>query len=465
MKRIPGGGRSTCAKLHRLVASLLILSTVLLIVLLYHYQYVARQRVVIGYRSSTPAYHVSGRRILDKKGNVFIPLGVQLEGILMANTDWKTDGALAHLTYDQLRAARDFWHANTVSLQLGSRALFAHSPYDSTYLAAVDRAVSWSGQLGMNIIVVLQYEGFGNSFQLMPTQESVDFWAILARRYAHNPRVFFDVFNEPDPGVLLGTGDNDRAWTFWQDGGTVKGTVYVGFQRLVNTIRKDGAQNLIFADGLAAGEDLQLLPGHTLSGTNIVYAIHPYFDATQHHTPSDWDRWFGNAVARGNFPVVADEWAEYESGNGECITDAPTVVPQFLDYLKARTIGLVGYAFWPGTLIRGWSFRNPTVYARTTTTCPLKTPDPNFDPHAEGTGELLVQYFAANSTQSLCPTPTSAFAPSPDPISLILSQPNRLSGRSQIVDATTRMDFAAIFAFGCENLTFVCQSVYNLNRK
>jgi Cellulase (glycosyl hydrolase family 5) len=388
-----------------LVALLPILSTALLIVLVYHYQYLSPQRTAApGCLFPTSTYHVSGRQILDEKGNAFVPYGVQLDGILMANADWKTDGALARLTYDQLLAARDFWHANTVSLQLGSRALFAHSPYDSTYLAAVDQTVSWADRLGMNIILVLQYEGFGNSFQLMPTQDSVNFWDILSRHYAHNHRVFFDVFNEPNPGALLGTGDTDRAWTFWHDGGTVNGTSYVGFQQLVNTIRKDGVQNLIFAEGLAAGEDLQLLPSHTLSGTNIVYAIHPYLNAAQHHTPSDWNRWFGNTVAKGNFPVVADEWAEYQSGNGECVTDAPTVVPQFLDYLKARTIGLVGYALWPGTLIRGWNFRNPTTYARTTTTCPLNTPDPNFNSQAEGTGHLLVQYFAANSAQVLCST-------------------------------------------------------------
>jgi hypothetical protein len=328
---------------------------------------------------------------------------MQLDGILLANTSWRTNGALEHLTYDQVLAARDTWYANTVSLQLSSNNLFAQKPYDASYLAAVDQAVAWSNQLGMNILLVLQYEGYGNSFQKMPTQDSIDFWNVLSRHYADNPTVFFDLFNEPLPATLLGTSDNDAAWTFWQGGGDVDGVRYVGMQQIVDAIRGNGAQNLVLVDGLAAGEDIKLLPQHPLRGTNVAYAIHPYFNATQHHTPSDWDRWFGDAVSSADFPVVADEWSEYQSGRGECITDAPTVVPQFLAYLRNKSVGIIGYAFWPGTLIRGWDFRSPTRYDFSPTTCLPSSSDSNLGADAQGAGALLMEHLAANSVQPHCP--------------------------------------------------------------
>lgn len=347
-------------------------------------------------------YRVDGKHILDSHGNIFIPNGVLIDGILLAQPNWKTDGALTYDTFDQMQAAHAFWHANTVRLQIGSKALFAQSPYDSSYLAKIDQDVQWATQLGMNIIITLQYEGYANSGQKMPTQDSIHFWNVIAPHYANNQRVFFDMFNEPDITDMVGHTDNDAAWTFWQNGGTgIDGVTYVGMQQLVNTIRGDGVQNLILAEGLASGEDIMLLPKHTLTGSNIVYAIHPYFNATNHHSPADWDHWFGNTATIGNFPIVADEWGEYQSAKGECITDAPTVVPQFLAYLNSHNIGLIAYGFWPGTLIRGWNFRDPTTYMQSTTICTVDTSiHPNLAPNAEGAGQLIQLYLSTASNPS-----------------------------------------------------------------
>lgn len=370
--------------------------------------------------STAPAfasYHVAGKYILDAQGNIFIPYGVLIDGVLLAQPDWKTDGVLTHDTFDQMQAAHDFWHSNTVRLQIGSTALFAQTPYDASYLAKIDQDVQWATQLGMNIILSLQYEGHGNSGQKMPTQGTLHFWSVIAPHYANNPRVFFDIFNEPDIKDILGQVDTNAAWAFWQNGGTgIDGATYVGMQQVVNSIRRKGVKNLILVEGLAAGEDIMLLPEHTLTGSNIVYAIHPYLNDTNHHSPDDWDSWFGNAAANGNFPVVADEWGEYQSTNGQCINDAPTVVSQFLAYLKSHQIGLIAYGFVPGTLIRGWNFRAPTSYAHANTSCTIDTSiGPNLAANAEGAGQLIRQYFIASSNHVPSPPPPpsgSSSAPS-----------------------------------------------------
>lgn len=353
-------------------------------------------------------YKVVNKQIIvsqpQKPDAAFMPYGVQLEGILMAQPNWATDGALTHLTRSQVQAAHDFWHANTVSLQLSSKALLAQSPYDSSYLQQVDNVVIWTTELHMNIIIVLQYEGAGNSKQLMPTQDSIRFWNILAQRYANNRNVFFDLFNEPQPAVVLQHNSDDAAtWNFWQHGGSVAGQQYVGMQQLVDTIRQHGFHNLLFIDGAAAGEDIQQLPQHTLTGSNLVYAIHPYPGKQQHGSPQAWGQWFGDATVKGNFPVVADEWSLYQdqykfnASSDACFPDAASIAAQMLAYLHTRQIGLIGYALYPGTLIRGWNFTNPTSFSYTPESCPIISNADN-DTDAQGVGTMLRQYFATYNT-------------------------------------------------------------------
>jgi hypothetical protein len=350
-------------------------------------------------------YSVEGKEIVDGQGKSFIPYGVQLDGILMAQNNWQSDAALAHLTQSQVQAAHDFWHANTVSLQLGSRALFARSPYDTSYLDVADKVVAWTKNLHMNVLFVLQYEGVGNSGQPMPTQDSLRFWNVLSRHYAGDSNVFFDIFNEPNPAIALQiSSDNDMVWSFWQNGGRVNGTNYIGMQQLVGLIRQNGFENLIFVDGVASGEDINLLPHHTLVGSNLVYAIHPYLSPSQHGSPMQWDDWFGHATDSGGFPVEADEWSQYQNSYDpdisahDCLSTAPTLIPQFLSYLRSKHIGVIGYALFPGTLIRGWNFTEPTAFDRDPETCPL-APSIDLSPTTQGAGRLLVNYFATYSQQ------------------------------------------------------------------
>jgi len=63
-------------------------------------------------------------------------------------------------------------------------------------------------------------------------------------------------------------------------------------QQLVDAIRGAGAPNLFIAEGLAAGESLARLPQRPLSGSDIVYGVHPHFGA-QHQSQADWDADFG----------------------------------------------------------------------------------------------------------------------------------------------------------------------------
>lgn len=332
-------------------------------------------------------YHVSGKQILDNKGHVFVPYGVQLIGLFTYN--WQTSAAYQNLTFRQMESARTIWHSNTVGVQLASADLFtdpSDTSYDHEYLKAVDNEVTWAHKEGMNILLVLQYEA--TQPQPLPTEDSVKFWNFISLRYRNDPWVFFDIFNEPvSPSGLT----EAQTWPLWQYGGEG----YVGMQDLVNTIRGNGAQNLIFIDGLAAGEDLRGVPTHRVNGDNIIYAIHPYI-GTQHESKQQWDNWFGNVAAKGDFPVVADEWNVYQSSSAGCVLQAPTLAPRLLNYLNTLHIGLIAWALFPGLLIRSWNYADPTAFDQPTFSC--DAPSPNYDPKAQGAGRLILSYFAAHTS-------------------------------------------------------------------
>jgi Cellulase (glycosyl hydrolase family 5) len=350
------------------------------------------------------SYSVSGKQIIDENGKPFIPYGLQIAGPAMAATNWNSSTSNSqYITQAAMQGAYDIWHSNTTRLQISSANLFSgtnYPNYNTAYMDRVDQIVNWANQAGMNIIISLQYEV--TTGQTMPVQDSLNFWKVIASHYANNGKVFFDAFNEPNPAKALcySSGDTASFWQFWQKGSasnvtslcTTPLTTYYGMQDLVNTIRGSGAQNLIFVEGLASGEELNLLPSYTLIGSNVVYAFHPYEAITKATTW--WDTNFGTPANSVNAPIIADEWSQDEHNTAGCSVNAPTIVPQFLAYLRSHNIGLIGFAFIPGTMVKGnWDISTPTAYSSQTTVCPGNISLPDTSTTLEGSGQLVMQYF------------------------------------------------------------------------
>lgn len=380
------------------------------------------------------SYHTSGKRILDNLNRPYVPYGVFLGGILLANENWRQNGATTYITQAAVQAAHDYWFANVVSLQVAYEPLFPHGSegqIGGDYLALIDNVVHWANALGMNVSIVLQEEAiYGSRGQpvILPTRDAMTFWDFMSRHYARNQRVFFDLFNEPDLTYLTepdgtdanscpaGSGkqqitwDDACAWSYWKNGTTQAGITYYGMNQIAHKIRENGAQNLIFAQGLAAGEDLALLVNtytaehgreFLLTVPDVVYAVHPYFGPS-HDTEDQWDQWFGTAAANSNFPVLASEWnLNQEAGSG-CEANSKVQIPQisvFLNYLWFKNIGLVGWALQTGELIRGWNFRDPTTFTSPVMPANCDVPPFSTSPQAQGAGQLLQRYFVNHSSQ------------------------------------------------------------------
>jgi hypothetical protein len=328
-------------------------------------------------------YTVSGNSLLAN-GQDFRPYGMTVYGL--AYPEWQP-----HVASDeaQIQAIAKVWHGNTIRVQVAPTDLLQGAGYNEAFLAAVKQEVQTARNLGLNVILSAQYER--TSGIPMPDSSTVAFWKIMAPIYSEDSGVWFDLFNEPDLGGN-NTGSNPSLWAVWRNGGMGD----IGMQQLVDTIRPLAPNNIIVAEGLEKAETLLGLPGAALSGSNIVYAVHPYFDAAFPDDPSFWDENWGDLSS--TYPVIVDEWGEFEGNQKNCQTDAPTLVPTFLEYLSSHDIGLVAWSLTAGLFAQKGNLTVPTSFSSNATyTCRASASG-----NGEGAGSDLLSYFQANSK----PAPT-----------------------------------------------------------
>ena len=210
----------------------------------------------------------SGNRILQANGAQFVPRGVVLNGL-------ETSPTASTVTQEAVIQAKA-WGANIVRLPLGEQFWLSSScDYSPSYQAAVDQVVNWITSLGMVALLdlhtntVLGCEA-GTPHNMADATQSPAFWSQVAARYASNPLVTFDLYNEP----------HNVSEQVWLNGGLTT-DVYApfltyqaaGMQQLYDAVRTAGAHNLVFVSGLNWANSP---PSQLLAGSNIVYAVHAY---------------------------------------------------------------------------------------------------------------------------------------------------------------------------------------------
>jgi O-antigen/teichoic acid export membrane protein len=348
---------------------------------------------------TTTRYSVVGNQILDQAGNPFVPYGIVVDGL--SYRDW-----FRHESEDlnAIKATATAWHGNVVRLQIDPAALLRTDPYDGDMLRQIDAEILAVEQYHMEVILNLKNE---NDYTPLPSplpDEQVSrFWSFIAPRYMNDGHVWFDLFNEPrvrataDQSqvgkVQVSGGDSVlqlasqlQAWKVWHDGGYG----FVGMQQLVDAIRGSGAKNIIIAETIQSASTLSgIIP---LRGSGLVYAIHPYFHPNERS--SNWPLTFGE-VSRYE-PVLVDDWSEYASARSLCTPGAPSLVPQFLAYLRGHGIGLIASGIAsPGTLVtQAQDYVHPTSFdpSKPYLCVGLPTSDP-----PQGAGQLIMNYFAQYS--------------------------------------------------------------------
>jgi hypothetical protein len=322
-------------------------------------------------------FSVSGTQVLGAYQKPFVSYGITVPGL--QGPDWASFTAL---DLQKITATADEWCANTVRLQLNQDDLLGPggTGVDEAYLAAIEAEVSLAEQ--DHLVVVLNDETNlspppAQYLERGPTPASETFWKVLTNIYGDDPQVIFDLFNEPR---MYSAGMSQaQEWHLWLDGGLYQGVYYpFGMAQLAAYVRTTmGAHNLFWIEGpnFSASFAGMIQQHALLHVSGVVYALH---HPGGQPGPTAWNDDFGYLVTEGIAPVVDGEWTNYEPAPTtdptpqptSCWSDAPTAVPQFLQWLAEYNIGLNAYQLQPGFLISSYSnLAQPTTMNAQTWSC------------------------------------------------------------------------------------------------
>ena len=318
--------------------------------------------------AAPPALHTVGNKVVNAKGKI-----VRLQGVNVPSLDW--DPAGEHVL-ESIDVAFTQWNANIVRIPLTQDIWFGYfkgqksAATAAAYQKLVDAIVSRVSASNKYVLLDLHWSdggvwGMHVGQHAMPDDNSIQFWKSVAKRYANNPAVLFDLYNEP----------HDVSWDVWKNGGAVeernddpargKHLQYhsPGMQALVDTVRATGAKNIVIAGGLDWAYDLRgIVAGNALTergGNGIMYATHIY------PWKKDWD--LNVTPATTKYPVFVGEvgtkpWHEGDPPHENVYTES--WAPDVLKYIEKHGLSWTAWSLHPSAnpcLITGWDYK-PTDY-------------------------------------------------------------------------------------------------------
>jgi endoglucanase len=349
---------------------------------------------------SDAPYTIQGTTIVGASGHPHL-----FRGLVYPSLEWNPAGLSAR-NGGQSPGQTDFdvmqaWNANVVRIPLNQDFWLQDNPLSqSSYPGTVDSEVGWAENDSLDVILDLHWSDRGDPSvmqaccpsgpatncsgdcqQVMADSRSLTFWQSVAAHYAGDPHILFELYNEP----------HDVTWDVWLNGTpsgqTVSGTsndnsstssfAVVGMQQLydaVNGAANGGANpnHLIIAGGLEYAYDLSGVSptGTHVSGTNVVYATHPY--QSNSTTPSDWQTHFGFLTA--DYPVIATEYGNRSSGQPtNCDASFDTSIIAYMDQTATGGTNPANKVSWTA-----WAFFNSGC------AFPSLIMDTNYDPNAAG---------------------------------------------------------------------------------
>ena len=316
--------------------------------------------------SSVPL-HVAGNTLVDPANNPVV-----LRGVNVISLEWRPDG---DNIMQAVNIAIDDWHANLIRLPVNQDFWFGHDEDwtggesgdgGAAYRSLVDQVISTARAKNAYVMLDLHWSDMGvwgsnNGQHFMPDDNSLLFWQDAAARYANNPAVLFDPYNEPH---FANDQPTDADFALWRDGGEVvetgefSGRYHTpGMRALIDAIRAAGANNVVAPEGLNWGSNLAGVADgqHVLSDPagNLMYQAHLY----PNKLADDEVASSVLSVAR-DYPIYVGEWG---SGGvpGRSDPDAARSNQDMLAYLDQHNFNWTAWALTPDLgdgydLLTGW---------------------------------------------------------------------------------------------------------------
>jgi Cellulase (glycosyl hydrolase family 5) len=301
--------------------------------------------------AASPYVAVSGNHIVDESGEPVRLLGVNRSGAEYACLQGRRvfDGpsnsasvqAMAAWRIDAVRVPlnEDCWlGVNGIGAAVGGRA----------YQHAIEQYVQTLESQGMVAILDLHWAAPGKNlasgqWPVPDLDHAPRFWTSVARAFAGNHGVIFDLFNEP----------YTTSWPCWLNGCTTRFRAArrvvsyqsAGMQTLVNAVRSTGATQPIMVGGLRySSDDSQWLafepadPDHQL-----IVSFHNY-NFGDCNTEACWNS--SIAPLAETVPVVTDEL-----GEGGC---RQGYIDRDMSWADGHGVSYLGWAWDSTSAPSGW---------------------------------------------------------------------------------------------------------------
>jgi hypothetical protein len=204
------------------------------------------------------------------------------------------------------------WHANVVRISIFPTQW--KNMDHATLLAGLAQEITAALNNGMYVIISYHVIGWPNGFyqsaccgNAADTYDSsmsvaTSFWTQMSQTYGADTRIIFDLWNEPvhDSSEWQHADPNP----YWAE-------LKSFYESLIQTVRNNGAQNIVLATGSSWANWLVGIKDNPLSDSNVVYAYHQY-SVNGKNTAAEWSKNTGGLI--GVKPVIVSEWG-YEDAD------------------------------------------------------------------------------------------------------------------------------------------------------
>ena len=287
------------------------------------------------------ALRVRSHRIVDAGGQDVVLHGVNRMGseYMCAQGRGIFDGPVDQASIDAMKG----WGVNAVRLPLNEHCWLGINGVLPEYAGAAyrDAIVGYADALianGLYVILDLHWSGPGDVLALaaapMPDADhSPAFWSDVARTFAGQGAVIFELFNEPSPDLNR---DTTAAWTCWRDGGNCPGVAFeaAGMTALVRAVRATGATNVIALSGVQFGNTFTRWLEFAPPDDGLVATWHTY----------NWAWCVTVECYETNVAALADDVPVIASEIGSDDCDA-VWMGQLMDWLDHRRLGYLAWTW------------------------------------------------------------------------------------------------------------------------
>jgi len=300
--------------------------------------------------AAPPQLKINGAAVVNASSGCTVRLrGVDIDGL-----EFGTDvaGATGGVTGVAAYCISN-WKCNVLRIPLSQDRWFF---YPVSYRTLIDNLVNYCSSQNCYVILDLHWSGTASTAsnpvtgagwgtasaqQEMADANAVTFWSNVAARYANNPAVMFDLYNEPY-GVSA---------SVWLNGGSAGSFNTPGMKALLAAVRGAAGtpKNMVLAGGLSYCNDFsQILPNFPLTdstGYGVLYDAHIYSNN-------------GNQtinVSTATYPFLVGEFGLCSS----CGPDGGTWDNNFISYLNTNNLNWTAWTMdtsGPPTLISDWNY-------------------------------------------------------------------------------------------------------------